>query len=286
MTCTRLYCAGADTLGRSQEDSPGTGATHAHTAVSLTHPRKHSQFQGAAPGSVSGGGRCRLRRSQRRRLERAWFRRRKVSRAGYVSAEPLAGTAESGQRAARGRAGSRRGLGLAEARGAGAARPVPPTRMLQPRGWLASRGAGSYFCGLQPSRRADRDTGPRGSASPKVTLRRRTGALGDQPPAVRRPFATSRWARLGSLVPEPRPGERLRPASPVPACLPALRLSSCLCHLLAPAPFRLSVRPLSALCLSLAPVSRPRCCPLGPSHSWPACKTSSPATSVSRTLFL
>lgn len=187
-----------------------------------------------------------------------------MSRAGYVSAEPLAGTAESGQRAVRAREGSRRGLGLTEARGAGPARPIPPTRMLQPRGWLESRCAGSYFCGLQPSRRAYRDT-----RAPEVAPRprspcgggpRRTRALRDQPPSVRRPFATSRWARLGSLVLEPRPGEGLRPDL-ANTCLftSVFHLSSCLCHLLAPAPFCLSVRPLSApsvstLLLCLDPV--------------------------------
>lgn len=82
--------------------------------------------------------------------------------------------------------------------------------------------------------------------------------LAIQPRSVRRRFATARWARLGSLGFEPKPGERLRrDLADTFLFTSVFHLCCCLCHLLSSVLFA-SSRPLSTLSLlwvSLEPIS-------------------------------
>lgn len=185
-----------------------------------------------------------------------------MSRAGYVSAEPLAGTEESGQRAARGQGGK-----PARVQGSSAG-PSARRRSRQAsssdrdasaaRRRLASLRPRPHLCGLQPSRRARRDTEAPEAASrprsPRGGGPRRTGALRDQPRSVHRPRAGAGWARRGRLGFEPGQGDRLCPGFAdvsVYLCVSPVLLSlvTC-CHLPV---FCFSTRPCQ-LCISLRSV--------------------------------
>lgn len=110
----------------------------------MIHTCAHSFLSDAPPEAlaVSAGGtgkRFRAREVQTEALsaaavKRAWYGWRKVFRAGYVSAEPLAGTGESGQRAARDEGEKPERFKVFSAgpgaRAAGRSRPMPPTGML------------------------------------------------------------------------------------------------------------------------------------------------------------
>ena len=132
-----------------------------------------------------------------------------------MSAEPLAGMAESGQRVARGQEWKpERFKGFSAGSGAltaDTARPITPTGMLKPRtGPLESRRPGSDSCGLWPARSSCSDTeAPEAASRPRSTSGdgpRRARALGDPAtplPPVRpplRPFRGAEWARLGDLL--------------------------------------------------------------------------------------
>lgn len=89
-----------------------------------------------------------------------------MSRAGCVSAEPLAGTAESGQRAARGQGGQPerfKGFSEVPARAAGPARPLPPTGMLRQRagGWSPGAPGPTFAVSSHPGAHNATQTSPR-----------------------------------------------------------------------------------------------------------------------------
>ena len=142
-----------------------------------------------------------------------------------MSAEPLAGMAESGQRVARGQEWKpERFEGFSAGSGAltaNTARPIAPTGMLKPRaGPLESRRPGSDSCGLWPARSSCSDTeAPKAAlvqGHPPVTDLGGPERLEIPPPLLPpvrpplRPFGGAEWARLGDLSVESKPGEKLR----------------------------------------------------------------------------
>lgn len=139
-----------------------------------------------------------------------------MSRAGYVSAGPLAGMAELGQRAARGQGGKPESFKGFSA-GPGRAPPAPPGLFRRPGCLSRAQAVGVLvhrvpllLCPAIPAC-VPRHQGSRGTSrprSPRSGGPRRTRALGDPAVSVRWPFAAG-WARLHGLGFESRPGERL-----------------------------------------------------------------------------
>lgn len=180
---------------------------------------------------------------RRRRLKRAWYGWRKVSRAGYVSAGPLAGMAELGQRAARGQGGKPESFKGFSA-GPGRAPPAPPGLFRRPGCLSRAQAVGVLvhrvpllLCPAIPAC-VPRHQGSRGTSRPRSPRRggpRRTRALGDPAVSVRWPFAAG-WARLHGLGFESRPGERLcrdfvDTCFSSPLCFTSVAISVTCCHL-------------------------------------------------------
>ena len=183
-----------------------------------------------------------------------------------MSAEPLAGMAESGQRVARGQEWKpERFEGFSPGSGALTAdtvRPITPTGMPKPHaGPLESRRSGSDFCGLWPARSSCSDTeAPEAESRPRSPSGdgpRRARALRDpatpfspvRPPL--RPFRGAEWARLGDLLFESKEKDCAWDFADPGLFTSAFHLSCCLSPVIA-CPLCLLTRPLSALCFSRA----------------------------------
>lgn len=166
-----------------------------------------------------------------------------MSRAGYVSAGPLAGMAELGQRAARGQGGKPESFKGFSA-GPGRAPPAPPGLFRRPGCLSRAQAVGVLvhrvpvlLCPAIPAC-VPRHQGSRGTSrprSPRSGGPRRTRALGDPAVSVRWPFAAG-WARLHGLGFESRPGERLcrdfvDTCFSSPLCFTSVAISVTCCHL-------------------------------------------------------